>query len=732
MKFNNYDVKIDQNGQLQIVLHVDTYSQDFLSEFSVELDPRDPRKDSLKQTARAFVRKHFPKLKIATIVVVAGSTILASFPVSKVEAHEVTFNMSYLYFGNTQSYITQIDRTKGNLSVVSPSYFDLNADGSLKITAQFDPTFIKEMHDRGIKVVPFLSNHWDRSLGRSALDNREKLSSQIAEFMTTYQLDGVQVDIENVTDLDRSAYTDLVRLLREKIPQGKEVSVAVAANPNGWGKGWHGSYDYKELAKYANYLMVMSYDESYEGSPEGPVASYDWVERSIQYALNQEVPPEKIVLGIPFYGRYWKEGAQTGGRGISNRRVEELIAEYGGKVTFDEASKSPKATVTIGSTPFTVAGTTLSSGTYHIWYENADSIKAKLELVHKYHLKGTGSWSLGQEDPSIWQDYKNWISHDADTAPPALPEPDEKETSYDTYIVRSGDSLWKIASMYQLTVQQLKAINGLNSDVIYVGQMLIVSPSAPTSPTTALIPKTTSPTVPKQPTVVQPPKVTSPSLKVGSKGTAVTNLQNNLKKLGLYKGKTNGTFDTATKNSVIAFQKKYKLKATGVADATTLKKINDVVKSSTKKDPTLKVGSRGSAVVDLQNKLKKTRHYKGKAHGTYDTATKNAVIAFQKKYKLKADGIANATTISKLSAVTKPTTSVKKYPTLKVGTKGSAVTDLQNKLKKTGHYKKRVHGTYDSATKSAVIAFQKKYKLKADGIASPITLSKLDAVTRAK
>lgn len=155
------------------------------------------------------------------------------------------------------------------------------------------------MQNRGIKVVPFLSNHWDREKGIKALANRHSLSDQIVSSIVMYNLDGVNVDIENVTHLQREYYTDFVRLLREKMPEGKTLAVAVAPNPYGITTGWHGSYDYKSLAKYSDYLMIMAYDESYPGGPAGPVASYDFVEATIIKALT-EVPKDKIVLGIPF------------------------------------------------------------------------------------------------------------------------------------------------------------------------------------------------------------------------------------------------------------------------------------------------------------------------------------------------------------------------------------------------------------------------------------------------
>ncbi|HHW47300.1 MAG TPA: glycoside hydrolase [Clostridiaceae bacterium] len=321
------------------------------------------------------------------------------------------FNMSYIYFGDPSMYKYYVNRTNGSLDVVSPNYFDLYDNGTLKLTNSLSTDFINEMHKMGVKVVPFLSNHWDRNKGKKALENRAVLAQQIADAVKKYNLDGVNVDIENVTENERDIYTDFVRILRSKLPSNKEVSVAVAPNPYNATKGWQGSYDYASLAKYSDYLMIMAYDEHYQGGAPGPVASAGFVEASIKYAL-QRVPKEKIVLGIPFYGRYWKNGTSYGGYGINAEHVERLIAKYNGYVIFDETYKSPKAIITIkpGDEPHYVLGRKLDTGTYTIWYENEESIMYKLSLVQKYDLKGTGSWSLGQENPAIWPHYDLWLN----------------------------------------------------------------------------------------------------------------------------------------------------------------------------------------------------------------------------------------------------------------------------------------------------------------------------------
>ncbi len=339
--------------------------------------------------------------------------VLSMFLVNPEEGQaDNKFNMTYLYFGDANNQMSLVAKTNGSLNVISPNYFNIDSDGSLLLTSLLSKEFVKKMHSQNIKVVPFISNHWDRTLGRTALQNREKLADEIVLAIKEYNLDGINVDIENVTEVDRANYTDFVRILRSKLPEGKELSVAVAANPRGFTTGWHGSYDYEALAKYSDYLMIMAYDESYYGSKPGAVASKTFVENSIKYALNR-VSPDKIVLGIPFFGRYWNENEAVGGNGISLAKADSVIRHYNGKIFFDKATMSPYANFVIGEndTKLLVNGKALTPGKYTIWFENEDSIKDKLQLVHKYNIKGTGSWSLGQELPSTWDYYKLWLNN---------------------------------------------------------------------------------------------------------------------------------------------------------------------------------------------------------------------------------------------------------------------------------------------------------------------------------
>ena len=219
------------------------------------------------------------------------------------------------------------------------------------------------------------------------------------------------------------------------------------------------------------------------------------------------------------------------------------------------------------------------------------------------------------------------------------------------------------------------------------------------------------------------------SLRMGDSGSAVKDLQTKLKKLGYYSGTVDSTFGSGTYTAVRAFQKKYNLTADGVAGSETLKKLDSAYKNadSDKDDGSLRKGATGSAVKDLQTKLKKLGFYNAYVDGSYGDTTVAAVKAFQKKYNLTADGVAGSETLKKLDTAYKNADSDKDDGSLRKGVTGSAVKDLQTKLKKLGFYNASIDGDYGDTTVAAVKAFQKKYNLTADGVAGSETLKKLDS-----
>ena len=236
-------------------------------------------------------------------------------------------------------------------------------------------------------------------------------------------------------------------------------------------------------------------------------------------------------------------------------------------------------------------------------------------------------------------------------------------------------------------------------------------------------------------------------LKSGSKGPEVKALQERLKELGYYKSTCDGSYGSVTISAVKAFQKKNGLTQDGVAGATTLKKLNSSSavgandktssdKEETKDDGTLKAGSSGTEVKALQERLKELGYYKYTCDSSYGTRTVEAVKAFQKKNGLTADGVAGPATLKKLNSssavgANDKTSSDKEETkddgTLKSGSKGTAVKELQERLKELGYYSYGCDGDFGERTVTAVKAFQKKNGLIADGIVGATTLKKLNS-----
>lgn len=319
-------------------------------------------------------------------------------------------SLGYLY-GGSKTFSEIVEATNNSINVVSPTCFDISSSGKLQISNILTEQFVNNMHSKNIKITPFLSNNWGRKRAQAAINKPENIIGEIAEAIEEYNLDGVNIDLENLASTDKDKLTNFVKLLREALPKEKTVSIAVASNPQRLTTTWVAAYDYKALAEYADYLVLMAYDEHCYAGVEGPVASINFVEESLKVIL-EEVSRDKVVLGIPLYGRFWKQGAEVGGEAIVIGQVPNIIKKYKLVPKFDEITQTPMVKLTIkeGSIGPVVNGRALEPGTYNIYYENENSIKAKLKLINTYDLLGAGLWALDQEGADFWTYYKNSLN----------------------------------------------------------------------------------------------------------------------------------------------------------------------------------------------------------------------------------------------------------------------------------------------------------------------------------
>lgn len=341
-------------------------------------------------------------------LIITGTAILTLF--SSVTFAAERLSLGYIY-NASKSHSEIIATTNNSINVVSPTCFDLKTNGRLEINDILDEQFIKDMHAQGIKVTPFLSNHWGRKRAQAALKNPMPLIEELVAAINKYNFDGVNVDLENLLPKDKDNLTNFMKFLRKALPREKTLSIAVAANPNKLTSTWIVAYDYKALAEYVDYMVVMTYDEHSYGGGEGPVAGIEFVEKSLQVVL-EEVSKDKVVMGIPLYGRFWEQGEDVGGEAIVMGQMPNIINQYKLVPKYDVTTETPHVTLKVkeGQRGPYVNGRYLDAGTYNIWYENENSIKAKLELVNKYDILGAGLWALDNENVEFWNYYKSALN----------------------------------------------------------------------------------------------------------------------------------------------------------------------------------------------------------------------------------------------------------------------------------------------------------------------------------
>ncbi|WP_134702678.1 glycosyl hydrolase family 18 protein [Ammoniphilus sp. YIM 78166] len=309
-------------------------------------------------------------------------------PVDQLEAAPNANNMLYLYGESTETYIKQLSVTKNLAGTLVPGYFDIDADGNL--IDHVDPAFVQYAHDHGYKITPFISNHWDYELGQTAMEKRVKLAHQLADAVLHHNVDGVDFDIENLREHNRDEQTEFLQILVDRLrPHNKTVSIAMAPISSDTAKGWFGSYDLEAIGKLVDKVFIMAYEQHWIGGPSGPQAGLGWTEATVRY-LSTHIPKEKLVLGIPFFGRYWTEDVK--GLPFTFAQAEDVIKQNGAQLEWDEEYQTTFARFVSQDT----------GKEYEIWIDNAESLIKKVALVQEYGLSGWGGWRLGQEDPLFW------------------------------------------------------------------------------------------------------------------------------------------------------------------------------------------------------------------------------------------------------------------------------------------------------------------------------------------
>lgn len=287
--------------------------------------------------------------------------------------------------------IANVLADSGNINVISPTWFYLNNNkGGIENLASSD--YVTYCHNNGVQVWGLVSNLEDTSVDTTTVLNstsaRDNLVNNLIAAAITYGLDGINIDIEQLQSAAADGYIQFIKELSIKC----EKNDIILSVDNYVPDASNGIYNRKVQGNYADYVVIMGYDEHYSTSEEaGSVASISWVEQGVSDTL-ESVDASQVILGMPFYCRVWKE-AEDG----------SLSSEVYGLNGIQSYLSNNGIVPTWSDEYGQYYGEKLSGNdTYKVWVEDENSLELKLKLIGQYNLAGAAYWKLGMGNTAAW------------------------------------------------------------------------------------------------------------------------------------------------------------------------------------------------------------------------------------------------------------------------------------------------------------------------------------------
>jgi spore germination protein YaaH len=309
----------------------------------------------------------------------------------------IAWNLTY--FADSNVEIDGMLKGTKAINVLAPTWFTLSSeDGNINVKAS--RTYVKKAHENGMQVWGVLDNFQNDDLFvytrfLNTLAGRQKVIDTLIEEAQSYNLDGINVDIEGLAEA--TDVYDFIEFVREISIACRRAGLFISVN-NYVPYNYNDHYDLKEQAAFADYVIIMGYDEHIVGSEEaGSVASIGYVEYGIEEAL-MDVPAERLINGIPFYTIGWTtENGNVSGQTLDMAEAKAFMKEHDMKKEWNSTAGQNYAEKETGNK------------LYQIWLEDKKSIETKLDLMESNGLAGLAVWRLGLETNDVWDEIDDYV-----------------------------------------------------------------------------------------------------------------------------------------------------------------------------------------------------------------------------------------------------------------------------------------------------------------------------------
>ncbi|MFB4167911.1 LysM peptidoglycan-binding domain-containing protein [Virgibacillus sp. JSM 102003] len=305
------------------------------------------------------------------------------------------------------AYTTQLNERGGQevlalgryFTYLSPFTYSITADGTL--TELQDQIVLEAARATNVAPLLVLTNitgdGFDSDVVANILRNpglQDTLITNLLEKMNAKGYRGVNFDFEYVYPEDRENYNNFLRRVVARLhSEGYLVSTALAPKDTSDQVGLlYEAHDYAAHGEIVDFVIAMTYEWGWAGGRPLAIAPINEVREVLDYAVTV-IPREKILMGVPLYGRDWEipwvEG--TIATTVSPKEAVQLAEKYGAAIQYDEIYQSPF---------FTYVDETGQK--HEVWFEDARSVQAKYDTIKEYGLRGPSYWVLGSEFPQNW------------------------------------------------------------------------------------------------------------------------------------------------------------------------------------------------------------------------------------------------------------------------------------------------------------------------------------------
>ena len=328
-----------------------------------------------------------------------ANTVVVREEIKEEKQIEGKVNLVWDYYSQVGNAPDRTGETMEGVNVVSPAFFHLNEDEELEENiGQAGEAYIQWAHSNGYKVWPMVQNAGDGMMTVTSnimndYNKRHELINKIVEACVKYNLDGVNIDFENMKEEDKDLYSRFIIELTPRLKDmGMVVSVDVTA-PDG-APTWSMCFDRHVIGDVADYIVFMAYDQyGASSNKSGTTAGYDWVSLSLnKFLQTEEIDSNKIILAIPLYARLWTEdssGNIVRQSAVAMKNIDSVIPQDAER-KWDEDLKQYYVEYQE------------DSYIKKMWIEDEESLKEKLSLITTNDLGGVASWEKDMETEDFW------------------------------------------------------------------------------------------------------------------------------------------------------------------------------------------------------------------------------------------------------------------------------------------------------------------------------------------